>query len=74
MTAAMVGQPGFPKKLLEPEDVADAIVAQILSGQSGQIFLPKGTSLVSGIRGFPLGCRRGSGDGLRRLLIIEWCR
>jgi len=53
MTANMQGQPGFPKKLLEPKEVADAIVAQVLLGQSGQIFLPRTLSLASGIKGYP---------------------
>jgi hypothetical protein len=53
MNEAFIGREEFPKDYLEPETVASAIVAQILSGQSAQIFLPGKLRLLSGIRGFP---------------------
>ncbi|EUC40279.1 hypothetical protein COCMIDRAFT_109230 [Bipolaris oryzae ATCC 44560] len=43
----------FTDAVLEPGDVADAIVAQILGGKSGQVILPRTLSLLSGARGFP---------------------
>lgn len=43
----------FKDPVLEPENVANAIVAQILNGKSGQVILPRSLSLVSGARGFP---------------------
>ncbi|KAJ5634789.1 hypothetical protein N7528_002631 [Penicillium herquei] len=44
---------GFPDTLLDSDYVADAVVAQILGGKSGQIFLPGSYSSVSMIRGYP---------------------
>lgn len=43
----------FSDPLLEPNPVANAVVAQILSGKSGQIFLPASYSAISALRGFP---------------------
>ncbi|KAK2735434.1 hypothetical protein CKAH01_01815 [Colletotrichum kahawae] len=43
----------FPADLLDPEDVADAIMKQILRGRSGSVFLPGWCILISGIQGFP---------------------
>ncbi|KAJ5113808.1 hypothetical protein N7456_002342 [Penicillium angulare] len=43
----------FMDTILEPSPVADAVVAQILGGKSGQIFLPASYSSGSMIRGFP---------------------
>ncbi|EOD50916.1 Short-chain dehydrogenase/reductase SDR [Neofusicoccum parvum] len=40
--------------LLEPQDVADRMVKQILSGKSGQIFIPESTRiLIPLVRGLP---------------------
>lgn len=39
--------------LLEPETVADAVVAQIVSGRSGQIVLPAWMGPAAGVRGWP---------------------
>ncbi|KAK2682111.1 Short-chain dehydrogenase/reductase SDR [Fusarium oxysporum f. sp. vasinfectum] len=44
----------FKDQLLDPNMVTDAIVAQILRGKSGQVFLPSFHSFISGIRGFPI--------------------
>ncbi|KAJ5715718.1 uncharacterized protein N7483_012899 [Penicillium malachiteum] len=43
----------FMETLLDPNPVADAVVAQILGGKSGQIFLPASYSSGSMIRGVP---------------------
>lgn len=43
-----------PVPILDPKDVADVMVKQILSGKSGQVFIPESTSvLVPLIRGLP---------------------
>jgi all-trans-retinol dehydrogenase (NAD+) len=39
--------------VMEPEDVADRIVAQILVCKGGQVFLPEGIQKVSMLRGWP---------------------
>lgn len=39
--------------VLEPETVANAVISSIISGQSGQIILPKVFSITSAIRGLP---------------------
>lgn len=38
---------------LEPETVAEAIVAQLLKGESGQLILPSRFGFAGGIRGWP---------------------
>jgi all-trans-retinol dehydrogenase (NAD+) len=43
----------FPKDILDPKDIADAIISQVVSGNGGQIFCPSFLSVLSGIRGFP---------------------
>ncbi|KAL1638851.1 hypothetical protein SLS58_008556 [Diplodia intermedia] len=43
-----------PVPLLQPQDVAAVIVKQILSGKSGQVFIPESTSLlIPLVRGLP---------------------
>ncbi|KAL1306125.1 hypothetical protein AAFC00_004239 [Neodothiora populina] len=44
------------EKILDPQDVSDAVVAQILNGRSGQIVLAGSgvkATLISGLRGMP---------------------
>lgn len=53
MTAHWVTDPRFNSLTLEPETVVDALVKQLLSGKSGQLFLPGRMGMVSGIRGLP---------------------
>lgn len=33
-------RPDFKESVMEPEDVASAVVKQVVSGKSGQLFLP----------------------------------
>ncbi|KAJ5385703.1 hypothetical protein N7509_008244 [Penicillium cosmopolitanum] len=54
MTSKLSNNPAFKDSILEPEDVAHAIVSQILSGYGAQIILPASGSWVSSVRGFPL--------------------
>ena len=42
-----------PQVLLEPEDVAGAVVAQLLKGESAQLILPRHLNFVSTIRAWP---------------------
>ncbi|KAM6522983.1 hypothetical protein FALCPG4_012590 [Fusarium falciforme] len=53
MTTNLMAHPGFKDPIIEPEEVADAVVNQVLSGKSKQIILPARNGLISGIRGFP---------------------
>lgn len=39
--------------VLEPQEITDAVVQQVLSGKSGQLFLPNNTRLASGLSGWP---------------------
>jgi hypothetical protein len=43
----------WKEKTLEPEDVVNPIVKQVLSGQSGHLVIPDDYGVVSGIRGWP---------------------
>ena len=44
--------------------VADKIVKQILSGRSGQVYVPDNAANYSGIRGFPAWLQEYARDGL----------
>jgi hypothetical protein len=44
---------GLKVSMVEPEVVADAVVKQLYSGDSGQIVVPSSLSLATGIRGWP---------------------
>jgi hypothetical protein len=43
----------WKEPVLEPEQVSSAVVDQIVSGNGGQIFVPKSTGVASMLRGFP---------------------
>lgn len=51
--------------VLKPETVARAVIKQILSGQSGQLILPKHLALGCGIRGFPWWLQEVIRDGTK---------
>ncbi|KAH7412180.1 hypothetical protein DE146DRAFT_674521 [Phaeosphaeria sp. MPI-PUGE-AT-0046c] len=51
-------------KVLEPQDVADAVVRQVWSCRSGQVFLPKGAERVSALRGWPNWMQQKAQDGV----------
>lgn len=54
LTASIVAAGKFFRQLiLEPEDVSNAIVKHILSGNSGQICLPPRYGFVAAVRAFP---------------------
>jgi all-trans-retinol dehydrogenase (NAD+) len=54
------------QQLLNPEEVADAVVNQILSGRSGQIYLPSSMSFpAAGIRAFPIWIQELGRDGTK---------
>jgi len=40
--------------LLDPQEVADAVVNQVFSAKSGQLFLPKRISIITGVNGWPI--------------------
>ncbi|KAJ9497430.1 hypothetical protein H2202_007234 [Exophiala xenobiotica] len=44
---------GLKVSMVEPEVVADAVLKQLYSGDSGQIVVPSSLSLATGIRGWP---------------------
>lgn len=72
MTEIMIGKPGYPKTLLDPNVVADAIVNQILLGQSGQIFLPPHMNLLSGFRGLPAWLQERIRGSFRKVQQSGW--
>ena len=39
--------------IMEPDDVADAVVSHVFACRAGQVFLPQGASKVSLLRGLP---------------------
>lgn len=49
----MIEKPEFKDQILEVEDVASAIVNQVISGRGGQLILPKEVNFVSTIRALP---------------------
>lgn len=49
----LVEHPDWKAPVLGVEDVAEAIVQQVLSGEGGQIILPKGLWIFTGVRGWP---------------------
>jgi all-trans-retinol dehydrogenase (NAD+) len=53
LTDNLFSRPGFYGAVLEPEDVAEVVVKQILSGRGGQLVVPKGQNFLTAIRGFP---------------------
>ncbi|RDW66382.1 putative estradiol 17-beta-dehydrogenase 11 [Coleophoma cylindrospora] len=53
MIAPLLAEPSFRDPVLEPEVVSNAIVDQVLSGNSGHIILPKSMNILSCIRGWP---------------------
>ncbi|KAL9111449.1 MAG: hypothetical protein Q9227_004126 [Pyrenula ochraceoflavens] len=52
----------FTEQTVSADDVADAVVDQLLKGESGQIFVPSGASWLAGIRGFPTWMAEGFRD------------
>ncbi|ORY10575.1 dehydrogenase/reductase SDR family member 8 precursor [Clohesyomyces aquaticus] len=55
--------------ILEPQDVADAIVAQILSCSGGQVMLPKTAGKASALRGWPNWMQETLRDGVTKGML-----
>ncbi|KAL1967658.1 hypothetical protein VTN77DRAFT_2915 [Rasamsonia byssochlamydoides] len=51
--------PNFNGLVLEAETVADAVVKQVLKGESAQLILPSHYSLLASLRGFPSWLQEG---------------
>ncbi|KAK0117713.1 hypothetical protein ONS95_012042 [Cadophora gregata] len=49
----LTSNPKFSDPVLEAEDVSSAIVAQVVSGRSGQLVLPRSMNAATTIRGWP---------------------
>lgn len=69
----LIRQPGFNDPVLEPETVADAVVAQVIKGESAQILLTGRAGLVlAALRGLPHwmqeGARNMKAQTMRRTL------
>ena len=52
--------------VMPPEKAANEIIAQVLSGRSGQVFVPSSMKNASGIRGFPAWLQEHARDGLEK--------
>jgi all-trans-retinol dehydrogenase (NAD+) len=50
--------------VLPASAVSDKIVKQVLSGRSGQVYVPDSSANFSGIRGFPAWLQEHARDGL----------
>lgn len=59
----------FVSPTLHPETVADAIVRQVLRGESGQVIVPGLGNLVSGIAGWPLWVQSGMRAKYQSLMV-----
>lgn len=53
LTQQLLEKPGFKDPVLEPEVVVDAVVKQVVSGKSAQLFLPPSASVLSMVRSWP---------------------
>jgi hypothetical protein len=49
----LVNRKGWKEFTMEPGTVADAIVSQLLKGESAQLILPSRFGIASGVRGWP---------------------
>jgi all-trans-retinol dehydrogenase (NAD+) len=58
---------GTKQPIMDPEDVAQAMVKQIISARSGQILL--GPSLATAIRAFPMWLQEIIRDGLGQVVV-----
>lgn len=58
-------------RMLTPEAIADATVAQLFSKRGGQVIIPKSATLVSGIRGWPTWLQEILRDVLGRASVSE---
>jgi hypothetical protein len=54
--------------LIPAEVVGDAIIKQVLSGSSGQIYVPPPMGYVSGIRGWPHWMQENMRDGVAKVM------
>jgi NAD(P)-dependent dehydrogenase (short-subunit alcohol dehydrogenase family) len=59
----------FVAPTLFPETVADAVVRQVLSGESGQVILPGLGHVVSGMAGWPLWLQYGLRQKYQSLMV-----
>ncbi|TVY82348.1 Dehydrogenase [Lachnellula suecica] len=66
---ALTTHPDFHDEVLEPPEVTNAIINQVLSGKSAQLILPKKLTPLAGLRGWPmwmqLVVRNGQGKTLQ---------
>jgi hypothetical protein len=49
----LVSRKDWKEFTLEPETVADAVVSQVLKGESAQLILPARFTMIAGLRGWP---------------------
>ena len=59
---------GFAQYVLAPETVAEDIVKTVLKGQSARLILPRNSSSVLGIRGWPIFLQLGLRSDLGKLM------
>lgn len=59
----------FVAPSLHPETVAEAVVRQVLSGQSGQVIVPGLGNILSGIHGWPIWVQHGMRKKYESLMV-----
>jgi hypothetical protein len=53
LTQRLLEKPGFNDHVLEPEDVASAVVKQVVSAKSAQMFMPPSFAFLGMLRSWP---------------------
>lgn len=61
----------FYGRQLEPTQVSDAVVKQILSGNSGQVLVPSALNGASFIRGLPNWLQEGTRDNTKDMIVVN---
>ena len=59
----------FGDFVLEPETVAEAVVQQILKGESAQIILPARLGMISSVRGWPSWLQEGLRNSVAKIML-----
>lgn len=69
LTAQLYDSGKFKELTIMPETVSDAVVNQVLKGESAQLILPNRLNVAAGIRGWPSwmqeGVRNRAGETLQ---------
>lgn len=67
----LVDNARWNSRTIESDTVAEAVVSHIIRGESGQIFLPAGFSLVSLVESFPSWLQESIRDSQSDVLPVD---